>query len=589
MGRTDEKLTNLEADGVPCLTRRQTLPAIALALGSGFLPARADANRVGRSASRDGHREADRGTSTYNIRDYGAKGDGKSLDTTALQAAIDACAGDEGGVVLVPAGTFLTGSIELKTNVTLRLAAGATLLGSAHGTDYHAVDAIPLSGDSTLEDGNWSLIYAVNAKNVTVEGPGVIDGQGAQFHSPTRGVVPPSGSGGNRRPYHLLFYRCEGLRIRDIDLMDCAYHSVRVVQCRRVHLDDIYIHNRVNGNNDGFHFISSEFVTIANCTVKSLDDACALFGSCRNVTVTNSFFSTRWSVFRFGGGTAENIAVSNCVLHQVYGCPIKFHGAPGSRFENMSFANLVLDDVTGPIHISIGPRTPRNPNGGPTPVDALPVNENLPAAVVRNVSFSNIHGTVTTDPQQIEETTLTSRFNPGEKHSAIVLNAVGGATLERIAFDNIHLIFGGGGTAEDAARRDLPPIAGEYFMLGPIPAYGFYARNARALTLNNVRLETKTSDLRPAMMLDNVEDVSASGLNVAADPEAESALRFVSARQVLLTSPRLLSKTKVFVQVEGSNSADIRLEGGDVRRAANIFAFRDGATRTATDPENSSP
>jgi len=123
-------------------------------------------------------------------------------------------------MVLVPAGTFLIGSLELKSNVTLHIAAGGKLLGSAQGKDYHAVDAIPLKGDSTLEDGNWALIYAVNANNVTREGPGTIDGQGAQFHSPVRGTPPPSGLGGLRRPYHLLFYRCDSLRVREIDLVE---------------------------------------------------------------------------------------------------------------------------------------------------------------------------------------------------------------------------------------------------------------------------------------------------------------------------------------------------------------------------------
>ena len=576
----EEQFKSVDAESRTLFTRRQTLPALALAMGTGLLQARAEGASRKNEPDR---RAADHGALIYNVRDFGAKGDGSTLDTAALQAAVDACVADGGGIVLIPAGAFLTGSFELKSNVTLRLAGGAKLLGSGRGADYHAVDAIPLSGDSTLEDGNWALIYAVGAKNITIEGPGTIDGQGAQFHSPTRGVPPPSGLGGNRRPYHVLLYRCESIHIRDIDLLDSAYHSVRIIQCNRVYLNGIYIHNRVNGNNDGFHFISSEFVSIANCTIKSLDDACALFGSCRNVTVTNCFFSTRWSVFRFGGGTAENIAVSNCVLHQVYGCPIKFHGVPGSRFENMSFANLVLDDVSGPIHISIGPRTPRPANGGPTPVDALPATENLPPAVVRNISFSNIHGTVTTDPQQIEETTLTSRFNPGEKHSSIVLNAVGGATLERISFENIHLVFGGGGTAEDAARRDLPAIAGEYFMLGPIPSYAFYARNARALTLNNLRFETKEADLRPAIVLDHIEDVSIAGMSVAVDSQVESALRFIETRQALLTSPRLLSTTKVFLQAEGPNSAEIRVEGGDLRRATNLLAFRDGATQNAVE------
>lgn len=529
--------------------------------------------------------QSDRGARIYNVRDHGAKGDGATLDTAAIQRAIDACASEAGGTVLIPAGTFLTGALELKSNVTLHIAAGATLLGSGHGADYHAVDAIPLSGDSTLEDGNWALIYAVGAKNVTVEGPGAIDGQGAQFHSPVRGTPPPSGLGGNRRPYHLLFYRCENLRVRDIDLVNSAYHSVRVIQSQRVHMDGVYIHNRVNGNNDGFHFISAEYVTVSSCIVVSLDDACALFGSCRNVTVTNSYFSTRWSVFRFGGGKAANVAVSNCVLHQVYGCPIKFHGTPGSSFENMSFSNLVLDDVTGPIHISIGPHTPRRQGSGPTPVDALPQQTSAPPAVVRNLSFSNIHGTVTTDPQQMAETTLTNVYRPGEKHSCIALNCVGGATMERISFENIHLVFGGGGTAEDAARRDLPEIAGEYFMLGPMPAYGFYARNARALTLSNLRFETASPDLRPAVILDHVADAAISGLSVAGHQDAESALRFIATKDVLLTAPRLLTPAKTFLQVEGSGSSGLLVQGGDLRKCAERFAFVRGADKNAVQPE----
>jgi polygalacturonase len=580
-----EQEGNLRASRGGLLTRRQTLPALALSLGAGLLGETAARAQFSNEAGPRDQRESDRGARTWNVRDHGAKGDGTTLDTAAIQAAVDACTADGGGTVLVPAGTFLIGSLELKSNVTLHIVAGGKLLGSGHGKDYHAVDAIPLKGDSTLEDGNWALIYAVEAKNITIEGPGTIDGQGAQFHSPVRGTPPPSGLGGNRRPYHLLFYRCESLRVRNIDLVDSAYHSVRVIQCRRVHMDEIYIHNRVNGNNDGFHFISAEYVTVSNCIILSLDDACALFGSCRNVTVTNSYFSTRWSVFRFGGGKAANVTVSNCVLHQVYGCPIKFHGTPGSRFENMSFSNLVLDDVTGPIHISIGPRTPRKPHAGPTPVDALPVETSEPPAVVRNISFSNIHGTVTTDPQQMEETNLTNTYRAGEKHSCITLNCVGGATMEKISFENIHLTFGGGGTADDAARRDLPQIAGEYFMLGPMPAYGFYARNSNGLTLSNIRFETASPDLRPAVILDHSDDISISGLSVDCDKQAESALRFIDSREVLLTAPRLLQPAKTFLQVEGQSSAGILVQGGDMRKAQEAFAFKDGAAKKAVESD----
>jgi len=186
--------------------------------------------------------------------------------------------------------------VELKSHVTLHLAAAATLLGSADGRQYHAVDAIPLTGDSTLSDGNWALIFAVAATNVSIEGSGLIDGQGIQFHAPTRGATPPSGLGGSSRPYHLLFHRCEHLRVRGIRLWQSAYHSVRVIQSKHVQMDGLHIFNRVNGNNDGFHFISCEHVAVSNCTLQTQDDACALFGSCKFITVTNCTFSTRWPV-----------------------------------------------------------------------------------------------------------------------------------------------------------------------------------------------------------------------------------------------------------------------------------------------------
>ena len=416
------------------------------------------------------------------------------------------------------------------------------------------MDAIPLSGDTTLNDGNWALLFAVNAKNVTVEGPGTIDGQGFQFHSPVRGTPPPSGLGGNKRPYHLLAYRCEGLAVRNIDLLDCAYHSIRVIQSKRVHMDGIYIHSRVNSNNDGFHFISAQYVTVSNCIVLAQDDACAMFGSCKFVTITNCVFSTRWSVFRFGGGFAENVSVSNCVLYQVFGCPIKFQGNPGSRYENISFSNLVLKEVTGPIHVSIGTRPPRPavPGAPPTPPAAdydqstgTYAGDRTPA-ILRNLSFSNIHGTVTTDPPQLPEARITSNINPGERHSCITLNCVGGSTMENISFENIHLTFGGGGTAEDGARRDLPQIAGEYFMMGPMPAYGMYARNVRGLTLNNVRFQVSSPDLRPALIFDHVEDAAISGLSAAGNPSAESVLRFIDTKDVLLTATRVLTPAATF-------------------------------------------
>jgi polygalacturonase len=521
----------------------------------------------------------DLGVRVYNIRDFGAVGDGKTLDTAAIQKAIDTATAEQGGFVLVPGGTFLTGTIELKSNVTLHLAAGATLLGSGEGKDYHAVDAIPLEGDSTLNDGNWALIFATEAKNVTVEGPGLIDGNGKRFLPPERGKPSPAGLNGNKRPYLLLFYHCENLTVRNIDLFRSGYHCLRVIQSAYVHMDDIHIHNRVAHNNDGFHFISCEHVSIDNCKIECQDDACALFGSCKFFTITNSTFMTRWSIFRFGGGTAENIVVSNCVIYHCYGCPIKMHGTPGSRFENMSFSNLMFDDVTGPIHISIGPPTRRSTTGPGPQSEEMPAEKTPP--IVRNISFNNIFGKVTTTPQSMPDIDFVQNYNPGEKESCITLNAVGDAILENISFDNVHLTFGGGGTAETAARRDLPEIAGEYFMLGAMPAYGLYARNARGITMNNVRFQLAASDLRPAVILDHVEDVSITGLNVQGDAKAESVLRFIDSKFALLSATRVLNQSPVFLRVEGKDSSGIIVDGGDISLAAVPTAFADGAAESA--------
>src|ERR1700738_1527114 len=406
------------------LSRRKWLRlASATSLGSGLLAATA---APAESRPHLAITDPNLGGRTYNIREFGAKGDGTTLDTAAVQAAIDACNKDQGGTVLVPAGVFLIGTIEMKSNVTLHIAQSGKLLGSADGKQYHAADSIPLSGDSTLADGNVGLIFAVNAQNIVIEGPGTIDGQGKQFLSPSRGVMPPAGISGSHRPYHLLFHRCKNLTVRDIFLFQSAFHSVRIIQSSYVKLDGIHIYNRTNRNNDGFHFVSCQNVHVNNCDVECQDDACALFGSCKFVTVANCSFSTRWSVFRFGGGEAENITVSNCLIYNTYGCPIKMRCGPGSRFENISFSNLVMKDVTGPISIGLGPQ-PRRPTptagANATETNTAPTQKERPG-IVRNISFNGIQATVA-KPVQLVDVPFVRAYNPGEIFSCITLNGMG--------------------------------------------------------------------------------------------------------------------------------------------------------------------
>jgi hypothetical protein len=465
----------------------------------------------------------------------------------------------------------------MKSNVTLHIAAQGKLLGSADGKQYHAADAIPLRGDSTLNDGNVGLIFAVKAENFTIEGPGTIDGQGAQFRSPQRGVPPPSGRGGSQRPYHLLFHQCKNVTVRDIFLTQSAFHSIRIIQSSYIQLHGIHIYSRVNSNNDGFHFISCERVHISDCDIECQDDACALFGSCKFVTVSNCSFSTRWSVFRFGGGVAENISVSNCLIYHTFGCPIKMRCGPGSRFENMSFSNLVMDGVTGPISINLGPRRPGVSPQTPSPSE--PMEATGEPGIVRNISFRGIHATVVV-PEPFSDVPFTSAYRPAETKSCIALNGVD-MTIEKITFDDVHITFPGGGTAEEAAVRDVPKIAGEYFENGILPSYALYARNVRGLTMNNIRFEVGKAEARPAVIFDHVLDAAVNGFSVQGTQEAESTLRFIDTRDVLMTATRLLTPSSVFLRVEGGNSGTITLDGGDLSKAAKTVAFAAGASDSA--------
>jgi hypothetical protein len=543
------------------LPRRQWLGLMSL--GSGLLTA------AGASAEAENSGDNTSGTRTYNIRDFGAKGDGQALDTAAVQMAIDACHRDEGGTVLVPAGVYVIGTIEMKSNVTLHIAAQGKLLGSADGKQYYAANTIPLSGDATLGDGNVALIFATNAENITVEGPGTIDGQGAQFRSPSPAVLPPSGRGGSQRPYHLLFYRCQNLRVRNIFLFASAFHSVRVIQSSFAWFEGIRIHNRVNGNNDGFHFISSRYVHISNCDVQSQDDACALFGSCKFVTVSNSTFSSRWSVFRFGGGNTENVTVSNCVIYETYGCPIKMHFGRESQAQNILFSNLLLQDVTGPISIDVDTRARRSAGAEPSQ-----------KGFVRNIVFNGIRATVVAEGREFADISFPQHYRPGETRQCIVLNCVGNSLLEEVVLSDVHVTYGGGGTAEEA-QREVPQVAGEYFEIGTPPAYALFARNVRGLTVNNARFEVLKPDLRPAVVLDHVTDLAVNGLSAQGDKQADSVLRFIETRDALVSAARVLRPAAVFLQVEGAGSEAITIDGGDLSKTAAPVAFKAGAAEKA--------
>lgn len=511
------------------------------------------------------------GAAIYNVRDFGAKGDGKTLDTAAIQSAIDKCFTDKGGTVLIPAGEFLSGTIELKSNVTLHIAAAGKLVGSPKRENYSAGKGVPPG------NGNIVFLYGVNAENISVEGKGTIDGNGLAFYNGKGDNTGPgqNGVGGNfDRPHLFIFYQCNNVTLQNSFFKASAYHCVRILKCNQVHIDGIKIYNRVNKNNDGFHFNDCEYVHIMNCDIQCQDDACALFGSNKYVTITNCSFSTRWSVFRFGGGESQNIAITNCLIYDTYGCPIKI-SAGRANIENLTFSNIIMRNVTGPIGIGFS-----GPSNNNTSINNPPGKKPF----IRNIVFNAIRATVVSIPVNHPDIHFGISIREGEKNSCITLNAMGEYFLENISFTDVHVRYGGGGTAAQAAKV-VPNEAAEYFGVwnhapGGPPAYGMYARNVKGLTLQNVRFEYEQPDARPAVIFDNVQDASVNNLS-AKGSDGTELVRLINSKDILLTGTRLLTPSSVFLLVQGSESKDITVSGGDIYKAKQALVADKGADKTS--------
>jgi len=278
-----------------------------------------------------------------NIKDFGAIGDGIALNTIAVQRAIDHSSESAGGVVRIPAGRYVIGTVQIKSNVTLSLDHGAQLLGSQDMKDYPTDKLRP-----AREGNSECLLYAEDATNIRFEGLGVIDGRGSREAFPRR-----SGPGGrDNRPRLIRFENCSQLTFSGLTYKNPAFWGIHLVDCKDVHITGVTLQMRDNNsNNDGFDLDGCENVLLENSEIHSHDDAICLKSSlnpCRNIVVRNCNVSSVTAALKFGtssSGGFINVSVSNC---HFFDCPmggIKLQSVDGGRMENVTVSRIVMDNV----------------------------------------------------------------------------------------------------------------------------------------------------------------------------------------------------------------------------------------------------
>jgi polygalacturonase len=296
------------------------------------------------------------------IADHGAVADGKTVNTRAIQAAVEACAGRGGGNVLVPAGVWVTGSVALKSKVSLRLEAGATLRGSSSIDDY------PTNGFKHLEMGDTrSLLWAISQNDISICGEGIIELVDRPFFdwNQLRTGLPPAKdvllqdwqrqqcvvTAGNRPNQPIFFHDCRHLRLDGVTIRNSPCWTVTFSCCEDIQVHGIRIDNNLQvPNNDGIHFSGSKNIVVSDCIIRGGDDSLAFTGItnpdsvCERITVTNCILTSRSTGIRLGhlSGKVRDVALSNLVMHN---CSRGFaiQAGDGGWVENVVIDNIVME------------------------------------------------------------------------------------------------------------------------------------------------------------------------------------------------------------------------------------------------------
>ena len=449
----------------------------------------------------------------YDVREFGARADGKSIDSPAINRAIEQAAADGGGTVVLPAGTYLCYTIRLQSNIEMRLERGATIL-AATPTATDGYDAPEPAIDDRYQGFGHnhvhnSLIRGVGLRNIAVVGEGVIDG--SALDSWTEGLPRHGNKGVGLR-------MCSDVRFEGVTFLRCGHFALHLTGVDNLHIENV----TVDSDRDGIDIICCKNVVIENCRVNTpQDDGIVLkstytlgyFRDVENVTIsgcaisgyrcgtlvdgTRQRFSPVQDEFRSGGriklgtessGGYRNITVRDCTLDYCGG--ILLQSMDGGVMENVTVEDITIrDGLSSPIFIRLGARM-RSPEG--TPVGSI-----------RHVELRRIRA-----------------FN-APSWNACIISGIPGHCVEEVTLRDIDIHYQGGFSAQEGLvtppefEKDYP----EPWMFGTSPAKGFYIRHARGIRFENVHFHYRRPDARPLFVESDTEWISYRNISVNGDPE----------------------------------------------------------------------
>lgn len=481
-----------------------------------------------------------------NITQYGAVGDGQTLNTRAIQTAIDECSKSGGGKVTFPAGRFLSGTIMLKDNVTLHLQQNAVLLGSTHVEDYENKDPFT---DGLGIDVGWALVVAVDAQHISITGEGVIDGQGAhlkaeQIMTDTR----PESQRWGRRPFLLRIVRCDHVTVTGVTLNYAAAWTSHYFQSTNVHIGKIKIVSHGVAHNDGIDIDGCQQVRIRDCDIISGDDALCFKTTsskmaCKDIVVSGMRLKSNQAAIKMGTESMApfaDIDISDCYIYDTKNGGIKLLTVDGAHLRNVRISDITMVNVKTPMLFRLGSRLSVFRKGKDT---------QQPTGSMENVLVRNVKAEAAADAQLMPP-------------SGILITGVPGHYITGLTLENVEISLAGGGNAEHA-HQVVPEAIDKYpevKTFGPlVPAYGIWARHVKGLKLKNVSFRLAANDQRPAFVCEDGSDIELNGWVLPETSGATSVIRLENVAGALIRHVRAKGTAGDFVQVKGAGSKDIRV------------------------------